>query len=114
MPDSGVAEIRKAVGILLRLPIVALLGLLWAVYIWSVIVAFAISVSVVLLILHPLAYPILYVLTWLAMAFQNDSHSEVLPGYFEHYPECYFDWCLRCIKLGFPTLYRWLSKGFSG
>ena len=102
---------RSVVGMCLRLPIVVFVGLLWMVYLWWVIVVFSIVVSAALIILQPAAYPLLYALMWLSLAFGNSS-DPVLPGYWSGYPGYYFRWCWRCIRLGFPTLRRWLVVGF--
>ena len=109
---SEVPEFRKTIGVLLRFPIVAFLGFLWTVYVWSWIAGGSIVLTVVLLIVQPLIYPILWPLTWLALAFGN-SGDPVLPNYWTNYPDSYLNWCGRCLKLGFPTLQRWLLEGWS-
>jgi hypothetical protein len=108
---TEVPEFRRQVGIILRLPIVLFLGILWVLYIWWWIAGFGIATTIILLVLHPIVYPILYVLIWIILAFDN-SAEPVLPNYWKNYPDNYFEWCQRCLKLGFPTLRRWLLEGF--
>jgi len=108
---TEVPEFRRQFGILLRLPVVLFLALLWLLYIWWWIAAFGVVVTVALLILQPILYPILYALTWLILAFGN-SGDPVLPNYWKNYPDSYFDWCRSCLKLGFPSLQRWLLEGW--
>jgi hypothetical protein len=104
-------KLRRQIGIGLRFPVVAVLALLWLVYLWWWLAAIGLAVAVAMLVLRPLAYPPLYVLTYLELAFSN-SNEPVLPGYFDRYPDKYIEWCEKSIKLGFPTLKRWLREGF--
>lgn len=106
-----VPEFRRQVGFLLRLPIVAVLCLLWVFYVWWWIFGLSVVITVALLVLQPVLYLILWPLNWLALAFGN-SGDPVLPGYWSKYPDSYLDWCQRCAKLGFPTLLRWLREGW--
>lgn len=104
---------RKQVGVLLRFPIVCALGILWIGLIWWWIVAFAILGAAIALVLNPLSYPVLYAIEWLRLAFKN-SDAPTCPNYFEGYPDRYLTWVADAVKLGFPTLERWLSEGFDG
>ncbi len=103
--------LRKQIGVALRFPIVALLCFLWIVYLWWWIAGIGIVVAIVMLILRPPAYPILYIFTWLYLAFLN-SKDPVLHGYWDDYPGKYIEWCAKSLKLGFPKLHRWLVEGF--
>jgi uncharacterized protein (DUF2062 family) len=78
---------------------------------WWWLAAIGVAAALTMLILRPLAYPVLYVLTYLALAWGN-SDDPVLPGYFDRYPDEYLEWCTKSLKLGFPTLKRWLIQGF--
>jgi hypothetical protein len=102
--------LRKQVGFFLRLPFVLFLGLLWVIYCWWWIAAFGIIMTLIILILYQILYPILYAFVWLYYAFINSS-DQVLPNYWKNYPDNLYDWCKSCIKLGFPTLQRWLLEG---
>jgi hypothetical protein len=104
-------EFRKQFGVLLRLPIVGLLGLSWVFYFWWWLASIGIAIAVAILVLRPLLYPVLYAFTWLFLAFAN-SNEKVLPDYWEQYPAVYIEWCKKSLKLGFPTLRRWLLQGF--
>jgi hypothetical protein len=44
------------------------------------------------------------------LAFLN-SPDPVLPEYWKDYPWCYLHRIENCVKLGFPTLSRWLLTG---
>jgi hypothetical protein len=109
--QSEVPEFRRTVGVLMRFPVVAILGLFWTVYVWSWIAGGCIVLSVILLILQPVLYPILWLLNWLLLAFGN-SADKVLPNYWTRYPDVYFELVRDCLKLGFPTLRRWLLEGW--
>lgn len=106
-------ELRRQIGIGLRFLPVAGLAILWLVCLWWWLAVIGVALGVAGLILQPLAYPVLYLLTYLALAFKN-SNDPVLPGYFERYPDEGIEWCAKSIKLGFPTLKRWLLEGFEG
>lgn len=105
------ADFRKQVGVILRAPVVLILGLLWVVYVWWWVAGLGVAAGLAMLLLHPIAYPIAYALTWLAHAFENSSEP-VLPNYWEVYPDRYVDLCMNSLRLGFPTLQRWLLTGF--
>lgn len=109
--ESRVPEFRKQVGFALRLVVVLVLGALWVAYIWWWLAGVGLLVSIAILILHPFVYPVLYVLVWIDLAF-NNRPGPVLPGYWDNYPDRYFNWCWRCLRFGFPTLRRWLLEGF--
>lgn len=96
-------EIRDVVGVVLRFPVVAGLTLLWLITIWPLVVA----VALLFLVGQPLFYPFLYGWEWVKYAFLGRK-GEVLPKYWENYPDEYLRW----LKAGFPTLDRWLTKGF--
>jgi hypothetical protein len=104
-------ELRAQIGIGLRFLPVTGLALLWLVFIWWWLAAILVAMSVALLILQPVAYPLLYLFTYLGLAFKN-SNDPVLPGYFEQYPDEGIELCAKSIKVGFPTLKRWLLEGF--
>lgn len=109
-PDDQL-ELRRQIGIALRFPVVALLALVWVVYLWWWLASIGLAAALVMLVLYPVAYPLLRIFTYLTLAFQN-SKEPVLPGYWERYPDRYLDWCAKSLKLGFPTLRRWLLEGF--
>ena len=111
MPGNEVPQGRRLAGAILRFPLVLFLGLFWVCYLWIPINLFAIAMSVVVLVLAPLAYPVLYALTWLKLAFSN-SGAPVLPDYWKNYPSGFVEWCRSCLILGFATLRRWFLEGF--
>jgi len=104
-------QFRRLVGILLRLPVVVSLGGLWVACIWWWIVGLSFMLATLVLIMFPILYPLAWCVEWLALAFKN-SGDPVLPEYWKGYPDKYVDWCRTCIKLGFPTLRRWLMEGW--
>lgn len=108
---SWVPEFRRMIGVLLRFPVAAFLSLFWIVYIWPWIAGGSIVLTVGLLILRPLLYLILWPLAWLLMAFENKG-DPVLPDYWNNYPDSYLNWCGRCLRLGFPTMRRWLREAW--
>jgi hypothetical protein len=97
-------EFRDAVGVVLRLPVVAVLTALWVVCIWPLVVGFALLA----LLVRPVLYPFAYALLWLTLALQGSKHPVVLPDYWNGYPDKYLGW----LKMGFPTLKDWLLKGW--
>lgn len=94
---------RTAIGILLRLPVIACLTLIWTFSPWIIIASFTLLV----LIGMPILYLILYPLVWLWFAFIG-SKDQVLTNYWHDYPSCYAKW----LTTGYPTLYRWLMHGW--
>ena len=113
-----VPELRQSVGILLRFPVVVFLGFYWVLMVWWWIACLGLACSIALLalmVLLPVLYPFAWCLSFLILAFKNSS-DPVLPGYWDGYPDKYLKWsesCIRhCIKLGFPTLHRWLREGW--
>ena len=105
-------ELRRQIGIGLRFLVVAVLTLLWLLYLWWWLAMIGIAAAIAMLILRPLAYPVLYAFTYLALAFTNSREEDVLLGYWDNYPDKYFKWCEKSFKLGFPTLRRWVLEGF--
>jgi hypothetical protein len=104
-------QLRRQVGIVLRFPIVAFLGVLWIVCLWWWIAGIVITISMISLVLQPFIAAIARPFAWLALAFSNKNDEE-LPNYMDRYPTVYFEWCLKSLKLGFPTLRHWLLEGF--
>jgi hypothetical protein len=109
--DNSSLEFRRRVGIGLRAVPVLILAGLWYVYLWWWIVLGCFVVGVVMTILHPIAFVFLCPIAYLVLAFTN-SVDPVLPGYWEQYPEKYFEYCPNAAKLGYRTLLRWLLTGF--
>lgn len=72
--------LRKQIGIALCFPVVATPGLLWIACLWWWIAGIGIAAAILMLMLRPPAFPILYVITWLCLAFSN-SKDPVLPIY---------------------------------
>lgn len=97
------SEFRDAVGVVLRLPVVAALAALWVVAIWPLVVGAVLLV----LVIQPVLYPFAYAWEWLKYAFLGRK-DPVLQGYWNSYP----DECLSWLKSGFPTLKRWLLTGW--
>ena len=93
-------EFRRAVGILLRLPIVIALSLVYYIYIWP----FIAGAAIIFIVLHPLIYPLRWV--WHAFIGSNDDLYE---NHFKNYPEDYLKW----FKTGYPTLNKWLFEGWA-
>ena len=108
---SSIPPLRRAIGWLLRAPIVGFLTIFWVVYLWWWIFSLTLLVSAIFAIAQPVLFVPLYILAYLWAAFTNDSGS-ILPDYFSGWPRQYIDWCERVFKLGFPTLGRWLKDGF--
>jgi hypothetical protein len=104
---------RQQVGIVLRFPIVCLLGIVWVLLLWWWLLGFTIIGAAFAIIGTPLAFPFVYAFEWLRLAFQN-SDQETCPGYFKDYPDQYLKWIESAAKLGFPTLDLWLFKGWDG
>ena len=67
---------RNEVGFVLRLPVVAFLGILWVLSIWPIIVV----VNAIGLLLPPIAYYPLYGLTWLQYSILN-KEGDILADY---------------------------------
>jgi hypothetical protein len=112
--DDGVCAVtdfRKQVGIVIRLPIVCVLGILWVLLLWWWLLAFTILGAAIAIVWRPLAFPFAYVLEWLHLAFKN-SDEATCPGYFKDYPDQYLKWIESAAKLGFPTLSLWLFEGW--
>jgi hypothetical protein len=105
-----VPEFRRCLGILLRAPVVLLAGAIWVLSVWWWIAGFSITITLGVLVLHPIAYPVLFILEECRLAYLN-SGDPVLPNYWKDYPECYLNWCRKYITLGFPVLCRWLLEG---
>ena len=97
------SNFRDAVGVILRAPVVLALTILWVCTIWPLIVAF----NILALILQPLVYPFAFTFEWLHYAFLGKK-GEVLPEYWKNYPDEH----VNNMSTGFPTLQRWLWKGF--
>lgn len=97
-------KFRYATGVILRLPVVAVLTALWLVTIWPIIAGFALFV----LLVAPVLYPFVYVGTWLVYAFLGRNNT-VLPDYWRGYPEEYLGW----FRTGFETLHNWLVEGWT-
>ena len=110
MRDEGLG-FRRQVGVVLRFPVVLVLGLLWIGLLWWWLAIGGLVLGVAGLVLQPLVYPIAYLFKWLSLAFKN-SKAPVLPGYFDKYPDQLLQFCGDAIKLGFPTLEQWLLEGF--
>ena len=108
---SDSTELRKQVGIVLRLPVVLLLGAAWVVFIWWWLAGLMVVLAGGALILKPLGYPIRYAFRWLVLAYKN-STDEVLPNYWDRYPDEYVEGIGEALTLGFPNLHRWLVDGF--
>lgn len=108
-PDTH--KLREQVGIALRFPFVALLGALWVTCIWWWLAAIVILAAVATIIVRPIVYLPFYIFKFLELAI-NNSKEEVLPGYWDRYPDLYLEWCEKSVKLGFPTLRCWLMEGF--
>ncbi len=85
---SNELGLRRQIGIALRLVPVGALALLWIIFFWWWLAPIGVCIAVALLVLQPLAYPLLYVFSYLGLAFVN-SNSRVLPGYWDGYPEKY-------------------------
>jgi hypothetical protein len=102
---------RQQVGVALRFPVVLILAVLWLVYFWWWIAGFGVGFALLMLVLQPLAYPLIWGLSYLYLAFENSSEP-TLPDYWKHYPDYWFDLSSQVVRLGFPTLGRWLKKGF--
>ena len=94
---------RGIIGIILRAPVVAVLTALWVITLWPLIVGF----NLLGFILQPLAYPFIYTIVWLKYAFLGKG-DKVLSDYWENFPTEYFS----NMETGFPTLHKWLWKGF--
>ena len=103
--------LRAQIGIALRFPVVALLGLLWVICLWWWVAVIRIVFALLWLILKPIFYPLIYILVWVYMAFMNSS-DPVLPYYWSEYPAWFFVECRDSFKLGFPTLRKWLIDGW--
>jgi len=93
---------RELVGFLLRLPVVAILAVLWILSIWPVIVV----LNLIGIVLIPIAYFPLFLVNWLHYSFLGRNEA-VLPDYWEDYPDVY----VNNMQTGFPTLKKWLLKG---
>jgi len=96
-------DLRESVGFLLKFPVIVIIGFFWTVYIWPFIVAAA----VLCIVLKPPFYLIRYFIIWSWHAFIG-SKDPVLPGYWQGYPMRYVNW----LETGYPTLKRWLIKGW--
>jgi hypothetical protein len=107
-----VPESRRQIGIVIRSPLVFLLGFLWYGYIWWWVFGFSLAASAAVLVLLPIAYPFAYIIELCVLAFKN-SGDPVLPTYWRDYPKSYLKWCRTCFELGFRTLRRWLLTGFA-
>ena len=105
----SVNDFRKQVGIILRLPVVVVLGILWVVLLWWWIVLFAMIGTSIALIGVPLTYPFVYAVEWIRLAFLN-SNDPTCPDHFDGYPDNYLKWTVDAIKLGFPTLNGWIFQ----
>ncbi|UZJ39980.1 hypothetical protein OO185_02445 [Prosthecochloris sp. SCSIO W1102] len=104
-------EFRRYVGVALRLPFVAILAFLWCSYVWWWLALLGISVGILMLVIQYIAYPLLYGISYMYFAFIN-SDGKILPGYWEDYPDKYFELIRDAAVLGFRTLYKWLIDGF--
>lgn len=105
-------ELRRQIGIALRFPVVAVLAILWVLVFWWWMAPLGVVLGLIYLILTPIAYPALYVFTYVSLAF-NNSKEPVLKDYFKAYPDEELGLCLRSLKVGFKTLNEWLVRGFS-
>ncbi len=106
------SDIRRQVGVVLRFPVVAFLGVLWVVYVWWWLAALLIGFVLAWLVLQYLAYWPMKTVLWLIAAFNNDD-SSILPDYWDGYPEDVLSEIPQAVRIGFPTLRRWLVDGFS-
>ena len=109
MPDD--LELRRYVGLALRAVVVAFLAFLWVVSVWWFLAALGIAAGLAMLVVHPVAYLVLYPLVFLTYAFTN-SREPILPGYWNRYPDMYLEFCWKSLKLGFPTMFHWVFDGF--
>jgi hypothetical protein len=91
--------LRKAIGVVLRLPLIMVLTLLWIVYVWSFIFAY----TILCVTIKPLFFPVAWL--WWAFIGSNAKASD----YFQGYPGKE----LKILTSGFPTLKKWLTVGFS-
>lgn len=105
-------DLRKQVGIILRFPIVVLVAVLWLTLVWWWIVGFAVFGALIALVGVPLTYPFLYFAEWLRLAFLN-SDEPTCPNYFKGYPDDYLNWISNAMRLGFPTLNKWIFEGWN-
>jgi hypothetical protein len=64
-------ELRRQVGLVLRVPIVGFLGILWIGLIWWWLAPLAVTVIVGVVTLQLVAYPFLYVMKYISLALQN-------------------------------------------
>jgi hypothetical protein len=103
-------DLRKHVGIALRFLVAVPLSILWVVYFWWWIAGIIIGLSLLGLVLQPVIYPVIYPVAWLCSAFLN-SHDPVLPHYWDHYPDKYFDVMGNALQLGFRALAKWTLEG---
>src|SRR5688572_19040453 len=104
-------DFRRQIGVALRFIIVLVPAVVWVAELWWWLAAIGVAFNLAMIALHPLGYLVLYPLVYIQLAI-TDSREPVLPTYWDDYPDKYLDWCWRSIKLGFPTLWRWVINGF--
>ena len=109
MTDQDLAT-RKQIGILLRAPLVGLLGLAWIVFIWWWVAAIGLAFWLAVLVLTPIAYPAVWVWEYARLAITN-SDEPLLPDYWTDYPDLHIQMCKKTIMLGFPALGHLLHTG---
>jgi hypothetical protein len=102
---------RRAVGVALRAPFVALLTLLWVCYVWWWLVGIRLAFGILRIILQPVIYLPLWIVVYLGYAWSN-CDDPILPDYWKGYPSDTVRSCVKFIKIGFPSLNYWLWNGF--
>lgn len=110
--NNGLA-IRKRVGVVLRGIPVFYAAIFWTFYVWLWMVGVVILFAVCVTVLQAVFYYPAKIVAYLVLAVENsDATGPLLPGYWNDYPGRYIRWCKAALKLGFPTLRRWLFEGF--
>lgn len=96
---------------LLRLPVVGVLSLIWIAAIWWWLAILGVVLGIIALVAIPAAFPLLYVASWLHLAFVN-STAPTLPNYWDNYPTGPLKAVSDTVVLGFRTLLHWLLYGW--